>query len=106
VFSFFASNEGTVKFFKAVNCTEKFLGGPKSLLDNFHTDETESFLASTGWLCPDIDYMNIQNYYGSSLASFSSYMYNLVYCDDAASSLGYFDPNCETDHAISNSVME
>lgn len=76
------------------------------MLDNFHTDESETILASTGWLCPDIDSMNIQNFYGSGLSSYSSYMFNLVYCDDAASSLNYFDPNCETDHAIANSVME
>ena len=50
--------------------------------------------------------MNIQNYFGSNLASYSSYGYNLVYCDVAANDLNYYDPNCETDHAISNSVME
>ena len=49
--------------------------------------------------------MKFKNYYGAT-AGYSSCFYDITYCDSAASELGYYDPNCITDHALVNQVME
>ena len=48
--------------------------------------------------------MTLENYYGDINVS-SFYWYGIYYCDEAASMLGYSDPNCETNHTLTNQVM-
>jgi hypothetical protein len=57
---------------------------------------------STGWLCPDVDSMMVQNFFGSTIAGYSSYIFSVKYCDAVASDLGYDDPNCETNRTLTN----
>ena len=71
------------------------------MINEFGLTAEENSTASTGWLCPDIDYMALQ-YYFKSDQDYSAYSYSLYYCDDAARLLNYTDTNCEQDHAISN----
>jgi hypothetical protein len=61
-------------------------------------------LASSGWVCPDVGGMTLENYYGNENID-SLYSFGIYYCDDAASMLGYSDPNCETNHTLTNQVM-
>lgn len=71
------------------------------MLDNFRSSADESYLANTGWMCPDVSVMTLENYFGS-LEGFNTFWYELHYCDTAASLLNYTDPNCETDHNVTN----
>jgi hypothetical protein len=96
LFSLESSSSGIIQFYPAVNCTEKYKDGPASLLAQFY--EEPSVLASTGWLCPDVDELVLQNYFGAT-AGYSSYYFTVTYCDIAANSLGFYDPNCIFDHA-------
>ena len=91
-------------YFPAVNCTEKFKGESPSLLDNLWRPAHEDVVANTGWVCPDVGSMTLENYYGDINVS-SFYWYGIYYCDEAASMLGYSDLNCETNHTLTNQVM-
>lgn len=71
-----------IEFIRTVSCTEKFKDGPASLLEQFPEDE-DQILPSTGWLCPDIDELNIKGYF-SSAKGYSSYEFSVTYCDVAA----------------------
>ena len=62
------------------------------------------FPVLVSWLCPDVGSMTLENYYGDINVS-SFYWYGIYYCDEAASMLGYSDPNCETNHTLTNQVM-
>ena len=73
-----------------MNCTEKYITGPQSLLDNFHNNPLENNFASTGWLCPDVSSVNLENSYGD-IHGFSAFWFGIFYCDDAADMIGYVD---------------
>ena len=62
--------------------------------------DTVDFLAETDWMCPDIDMMTFLNFMGQK--AYSSYDYQLLYCDAAAQALSYQDLNCETDHSVTD----
>jgi hypothetical protein len=51
-------------------------------------------------MCPDIDYMGIQNLILQQV--YSGYTYELAYCDIAALMIGYEDLNCENDHSVAD----
>ena len=62
-------------------------------------------MASTGWLCPNVDYVNLENSYGN-LHGFSAYWFGIFYCDDAARMLGYTDYNCASHFAADSSMND
>lgn len=93
MFTLYTSANAQPQYFRAVNCTNKFSGGPQSLLDNFHYQANESVDSSTGWLCPDVTTWDLANSYGD-IHGYSAYWFGIFYCDDAANKLGYVDDNC------------
>jgi hypothetical protein len=90
--------------FAALSCTEKFAGMPQQMLDEFaDAFSTVSFnnpYVSTGYLCPNTTGFDILNNPMDGGKSVAYYNLELVYCDEAANILGYIDPNCETNHTV------
>ena len=55
---FYVDTEKRRYYYRAVSCNEKF-SDDYEILEQF--DEETNFLkSSTGWLCPNIEYMNVQ----------------------------------------------
>ena len=66
----------------------------KKLMGQFQPYKETSY----GWYCPDLKEIKVQNDPRADPNGIASF-FIINYCDFAAQSLGYNDPNCEVNHS-------
>jgi hypothetical protein len=49
--------------------------------------------------------MYVKNFIASGNSDYSQNRFAVTYCDYVADDVGYYDPNCETDHTITDNLM-
>ena len=90
------------EYYRAINCNERFPEAPEEMKDQYYDDlEHNLLVVSTGYLCPDIDSIEILNDgLQVDIQQYSNFQMQIVYCDVAADRLRVDVGTCETNHTL------